>query len=381
MTINESAPATNQGIPNNETNFLQYTQQEYSIEEKQLMIESLLKAFEPGIREKLQNAIYKTFTTEITLQGENASNLSALLPPLPVTKASAILSQEFPKLNWLVEDFLSPGLCFIYGKPKTGKSWLFLQLALAVTTGGRFLEKPVQKGKVLYLALEDTDRRFQGRMKKQGWNSQAADNLDVLKYREFKKRIGCLNSNGGKLLMSYVDSQKYRLVCVDTYSRAMKGEQMKVDEVTEAISEIQQFALQRDIYFVIIDHESKGGDTPFGSIAKLAVLDVAWRLFKEKGVGTKLQIEGRDLEDEYLLRLKFDRDNAYWINQGNANEYELSEKRQKIIEAIAALQPITAKDISEAIQSDLSNTVKQLNELESSGAIRKEGRLYSVTSK
>lgn len=181
--------------------------------------------------------------------------------------------------------------------------------------------------------------------------------------------------------MSYVDSQKYRLVCVDTYSRAMKGEQMKVDEVTEAISEIQQFALQRDIYFVIIDHESKGGDTPFGSIAKLAVLDVAWRLFKEKGVGTKLQIEGRDLEDEYLLRLKFDRDNAYWINQGNANEYELSEKRQKIIEAIAALQPITAKDISEAIQSDLSNTVKQLNELESSGAIRKEGRLYSVTSK
>jgi RecA-family ATPase len=59
------------------------------------------------------------------------------------------------------------GVTLFAGKPKIGKSWMMLALALAVTTGSTFLgNTTVQQGEVLYLALEDNRRRLQRRIKK-----------------------------------------------------------------------------------------------------------------------------------------------------------------------------------------------------------------------
>ncbi len=53
------------------------------------------------------------------------------------------------------------------GPPKVGKSWLSLGLALAVAAGDDALGSiEVEAGPVLYLALEDTPRRLQSRMRK-----------------------------------------------------------------------------------------------------------------------------------------------------------------------------------------------------------------------
>ena len=46
-----------------------------------------------------------------------------------------------------------------------GKSWLMLNLSVALAAGGRVLGMvKVARGDVLYLALEDTPRRLQGRL-------------------------------------------------------------------------------------------------------------------------------------------------------------------------------------------------------------------------
>ena len=52
------------------------------------------------------------------------------------------------------------------GKPKMGKSWLVLGFALGIACGGYVLSKvKVEPGHVLYLALEDNERRLQRRAK------------------------------------------------------------------------------------------------------------------------------------------------------------------------------------------------------------------------
>lgn len=73
-------------------------------------------------------------------------------------------AQDFPPLAWVVPDLLPEGFSLLVGGPKIGKSWLSLDVALAVATGGCALGNlPVASRPVLLLALEDGDRRLQDR--------------------------------------------------------------------------------------------------------------------------------------------------------------------------------------------------------------------------
>src|SRR5262249_53690257 len=81
--------------------------------------------------------------------------------------ADTLQTQTFPPLTWLLPDLIPEGLCLLVSRPKFGKSWLALDIALA-TAASRFVLgtlKPAS-GKVLYLALEDGKRRLQRRLSK-----------------------------------------------------------------------------------------------------------------------------------------------------------------------------------------------------------------------
>jgi hypothetical protein len=72
-------------------------------------------------------------------------------------------AQHFPPLAYTVPGVIPEGLVLLVGPPKIGKSWLVLAVALAAATGGRVLGLEIPKRPVLYLALEDGDRRIQDR--------------------------------------------------------------------------------------------------------------------------------------------------------------------------------------------------------------------------
>ena len=75
--------------------------------------------------------------------------------------ADALRTMTFKPLDYVVPGIISEGVTILAGKPKIGKSWLALDIALAVS-GDRFLLgeiKPIQ-GDVLYAALEDNKRRL-----------------------------------------------------------------------------------------------------------------------------------------------------------------------------------------------------------------------------
>lgn len=76
--------------------------------------------------------------------------------------------QDFPPLRYAVPGLLPEGLTLLVGPPKAGKSWLILSTLLDVAAGGRILGS-IPAGaprRVLYLALEDGDRRMQDRSRR-----------------------------------------------------------------------------------------------------------------------------------------------------------------------------------------------------------------------
>jgi hypothetical protein len=74
-------------------------------------------------------------------------------------------AQEFPPLAYAVPGILPEGVTVLVGAPKVGKSWMVLGFALAAASAGVALSGiPVPEERpVLYLALEDGDRRLQSR--------------------------------------------------------------------------------------------------------------------------------------------------------------------------------------------------------------------------
>jgi AAA domain len=72
--------------------------------------------------------------------------------------------QYFPPLRYAVPGIIPEGSTLLVGAPKIGKSWLVLSWALARAAGGVALSAlKIDAGPVLYLALEDGDRRMQDR--------------------------------------------------------------------------------------------------------------------------------------------------------------------------------------------------------------------------
>ena len=67
--------------------------------------------------------------------------------PAPFT-LQELLARQLPPIQWAIPDILPEGLTLLAGKPKLGKSWLALAMALAVAAGGVALGTyPSRKGR------------------------------------------------------------------------------------------------------------------------------------------------------------------------------------------------------------------------------------------
>lgn len=83
-----------------------------------------------------------------------------------VITAAELHQMEFPDLVQFVPGIVVEGFGIVAGPPKLGKSWWTLNLALAVAAGGvAFGKIKVEQRDVLLLALEDSERRLQSRIR------------------------------------------------------------------------------------------------------------------------------------------------------------------------------------------------------------------------
>lgn len=305
--------------------------------------------------------------------------------PAPVKTrwtAAELLSTDFPEPRWAVPDVIPVGLSFLAGRPKLGKSWLALQVAHAVGTGGKALDRDVEKGKVLFLALEDSPRRLKGRMKIQGVPSTAAITFET-SWNGF--------TEGGLVdLQAEIERDGYTLIVIDTLSRALgRADQSDLAEMTVILGNLQHLAQVYDLAILLIDHHRKPSgmitnpiDDILGTTAKAAVADAALGLFREQGKhGASLKVTGRDLEEQELA-LEWDNQLCCWQLLGDAGTVRKDTLKADILTAIQDLEemgeiPATTR-IAQHLSKDKGNVSRILAELVQAGQVvkgKKEGRL------
>ena len=82
-----------------------------------------------------------------------------------ITKScEEIMTTLYKPTVFAVEGLISQGLYILAGSPKVGKSWLALELCLAISKGEKLLDRPSLQGSALYFCLEDSWKRIQSRL-------------------------------------------------------------------------------------------------------------------------------------------------------------------------------------------------------------------------
>ena len=146
--------------------------------------------------------------------------------------------------------------------------------------------------------------------------------------------------------------------------------------MTEALGPLQQYALNKGIALIIIDHMPKNAgeiSNPianiFGSVAKAGITDTAWAIYKEQGkAGAKLGINGRDVE-EHTLQLTFDTRSFYWNCEGNATDVMITQTRMAILDTLKDLGKSPAMAVAEATGQQLNHVRERLNDLTNEGRV------------
>lgn len=238
----------------------------------------------------------------------------------PVTSLETITSRELarlelPKLKWVLPGIIPEGLTLLAARPKKGKSWFALNLALAVATGGAFLDTQVPPGEVLFLALEDNRYRMQSRQAIVLGHTDGVDNLEF-----------CLYS--GKMpeaataVASWIEAHPAtRLVVVDTLAkvkRARKRDEGLYEHDYSALEPLKELADRYRIAIIVITHTNQAQqladdlDAVTGSSGTTGGVDNVL-LMKDLEHGTLLYGRGRDIPVDPEVIMSFDADRATWM--------------------------------------------------------------------
>ena len=263
--------------------------------------------------------------------------------PAPATSTAAdLMGREFPPIRWVVDGLFQEGSCYLLaGKSKVGKSRLVLSIVVAASTGGRVLGKlGARGGDVLYLSLEDGERRLQERIAQMTAYDTGAD-LSRLHYRT---HWDPLDAGGAEDLESWLDLHPdCGLIVIDTLVRVRgqsgQDRQSLYSLDYQALAPLADMAHRRRVGVLVVHHTRKAEaedpiDAISGSMGLSAAVDGALILTrKRQSADGELSIVGRDTEDR-TLSLKLDHETGGWLLIGDADEQRLTLERREVLEAL-----------------------------------------------
>lgn len=306
---------------------------------------------------------------------------SVVVPIKPIVQTVAgddLMGMPFREPRWAVPDLVPEGLSLLAGKPKCGKSWLVLDLALSIASGAHALGNiKCDQGPVLYLALEDTLRRLQGRMRAVLQGKPAPH--DVAITTEWKRS----DEGGLSDLQSWLsDHPRARLVVIDTLQKIRSSRKRDAgiyEDDYKVIGDLKKIADEFTVPILVVHHLNKDGgqSDPFMKVSGTAGItgsaDTILVLEREAAdKNATLHVKGRDI-NEAELAIQFDNESGKWLKLGKADDWRISEERKAIIRMLIDEGPMHPKEIAYAMGKKGVTIRSTLSRMARNGDITKLG--------
>lgn len=294
-----------------------------------------------------------------------------------VFTAAELQRRTFPPVSYCVPDLIPEGLTIIAGKPKIGKSWLALDVCIAIAAARFCLgeRKPLQ-GDVLYAAMEDNPRRLQRRI----------DRLLSPVSAQWPERLTLANSwrrldkGGVDDVRQWIEhAENPRLVILDTLAgvkpiRTREG----YTEDYESLAALHRLASEKGVSIIVLHHTRKMEaedpvDTVSGTLGLAGCADSVLILARSSQ-GTTLYVRGRDIE-EAEHAVSFDKVGCRWTIIGSAADVHRSNERGRILTTLLeAAGPLSPQEIAASTGMPPNNIWQLLFKMTQSGEVLKSSR-------
>jgi AAA domain len=300
---------------------------------------------------------------------------------LNVVNAFEIYSKELPPTKWYVGDILHEGACLLSGDPKVGKSYLALQITIAVAGTSETVCGSLKvhvHGRVLYLALDDrSEKRIHNRLRQLTDDEAALKNIDIVRTGP----IPSLADGLVDLLDQHLASKRYELVVLDTLGAVCgikNNRSVYQDEYQEAIK-LAALANTHGICLLIVHHTNKRSEGGMvaktsGSHGRTGGVDSLLLLSSSaKGFG-EIEAKPRDGE-ESCLYLERGENGGWRAREAQVGAFTpapaaLTPERQEVKDALAH-GPKSSAELAAELVLKPDTTRKRLERMEADGLVQR----------
>jgi hypothetical protein len=191
---------------------------------------------------------------------------------LPVVSGAALLEKNLPAPAFLVPNmFQRRKANLLMGEDGAGKSFLMLQLAVAVASGTKWLGMEVESGPAVFYTAEEEDRDLDARLRAvcahMGVSAAQLQDLHLIPMG------GALSSvlgepgddrkiRGTKLwrsLISRIEAIKPALVIIDPLNEVFDGDELKRVQARQFVGLMRPVAAEHDLAIIVTGHPSQMG--------------------------------------------------------------------------------------------------------------------------
>ena len=255
-----------------------------------------------------------------------------------------LIPGRFPPKDPLIEGFVSKSeLCLLTAPAKLGKSWLAIQMATAVSTGGLFLEKySTHQSTVLLLQTEVSDANFSERMQLFFSSSEFVPNPSDLFIANERIRID--SPEGLDKLQNTIEEINPGFLVLDPFYTLHRRDEDKSKDIAPILSDLREIIIHANIGCLLIHHQGKSkerggqvGHKARGSSSFADVPDANIELSRTSEPNIlKLSFEMRNIATPDPIKLQFDADRGRHIlvdAPDRASERDSAFKLAEILEA------------------------------------------------
>ena len=273
--------------------------------------------------------------------------------------AKEIQETEYKDIPAVVEGLIFPGITFVNGKSRIGKSLFGEQLADGVEKGGKVLGFQCVQGSVLSYSFEDGKRRKKKRWKQQGINPITTR----YQFRDRVPRIPLLTDGLEKEIEDWIkNTPDAKMVIIDPYVKAKKtlgGYKLNAYENdNHNLQDIHTLAIKYNIAVVFIHHtKKKSEDDVFdeinGSAGIQSNADSMIIISSNRRIGTNpilscLPKDAEQKEFEISLNPKL-----MWEYVGKPGQANRTRLQKMIIDSIKRLETGDGVQVA-SIKADVS---------------------------
>ena len=278
--------------------------------------------------------------------------------------AEELHHEQLEPLSFTVQDFLpSTGAFILSSKPKTGKTFLALQMASCIASGERFLRNfDTVKGQVLYVMTQGGRRALKHRIDK------VFENKGELKNMFYLTAIDPLQQGGYETLQNFINlADNPKLIVLDMITNMFPNiKHSNYQAWAQVFEELNDFAIENNISIICVYHSRKeatdgsdftddvlGSTGILGSVSGILTL----RRSRDKGEG-EIFINHREAESMKKTILFRD---ACWSYIGDNLPARPTDR--KVFFLLKETSGLTNKEIADHLKKDKGNITRVLKRM------------------